>query len=235
MNLSKIVTYITLAVFSILVLIPINIENTEIAAHIGIIKISLTIVVLTMFFIIGIVADKYDKYESIIAAIMFVLLSLPFGHVLSNDSSIKKLTISMCENEKQAGIEKKPYECEEIAKPSSNFESVFFTYGLIVMSLLLANQYIASTRKVNVLLSIFEEEHSSTDEEQINTKGRVASLVEKANKSCENPIVRVTTFIVGSILVLLIAFALMYYNHIEESKHIMSLRESLSVWAKLFN
>lgn len=232
MNLSKIVTYITLAVFSILVLIPINIENTEIAAHIGIIKISLTIVVLTMFFIIGIVADKY---ESIIAAIMFVLLSLPFGHVLSNDSSIKKLTISMCENEKQAGIEKKPYKCEEIAKPSSNFESVFFTYGLIVMSLLLTNQYIASTRKVNLLLSIFEEEHSSTDEEQINTKGRVASLVEKANKSCENPIVRVTTFIVGSILVLLIAFALMYYNHIEESKHIMSLRESLSVWAKLFN
>lgn len=232
MNLSKIVTYITLAVFSILVLIPINIENTEIAAHIGIIKISLTIVVLTMFFIIGIVADKY---ESIIAAIMFVLLSLPFGHVLSNDSSIKKLTISMCENEKQAAIEKKPYECEEIAKPSSNFESVFFTYGLIVMSLLLTNQYIASTRKVNLLLSIFEEEHSSTDEEQINTKGRVASLVEKANKSCENPIVRVTTFIVGSILVLLIAFALMYYNHIEESKHIMSLRESLSVWAKLFN
>ncbi|HFT9292427.1 TPA: hypothetical protein ACGS5U_004444 [Escherichia coli] len=232
MNLSKIVTYITLAVFSILVLIPINIENTEIAAHIGIIKISLTIVVLTMFFIIGIVADKY---ESIIAAIMFVLLSLPFGHVLSNDSSIKKLTISMCENEKQAGIEKKPYECEEIAKPSSNFESVFFTYGLIVMSLLLTNQYIASTRKVNLLLSIFEEEHSSTDEEQINTKGRVASLVEKANKSCENPIVRVTTFIVGSILVLLIAFALMYYNYIEESKHIISLRESLSVWAKLFN
>lgn len=232
MNLSKIVTYITLAVFSILVLIPINIENTEIAAHIGIIKISLTIVVLTMFFIIGIVADKY---ESIIAAIMFVLLSLPFGHVLSNDSSIKKLTISMCENEKQAGIEKKPYECEEIAKPSSNFESVFFTYGLIVMSLLLTNQYIASTRKINLLLSIFEEEHSSTDEEQINTKGRVASLVEKANKSCENPIVRVTTFIVGSILVLLIAFALMYYNHIEESKHIMSLRENLSVWAKLFN
>ncbi|HEA2184539.1 TPA: hypothetical protein RVG27_004350 [Escherichia coli] len=232
MNLSKIVTYITLAVFSILVLIPINIENTEIAAHIGIIKISLTIVVLTMFFIIGIVADKY---ESIIAAIMFVLLSLPFGHVLSNDSSIKKLTISMCENEKQAGIEKKPYECEEIAKPSSKFESVFFTYGLIVMSLLLTNQYIASTRKVNLLLSIFEEEHSSTDEEQIKTKGRVASLVEKANKSCENPIVRVTTFIVGSILVLLIAFALMYYNHIEESKHIMSLRESLSIWAKLFN
>lgn len=232
MNLSKIVTYITLAVFSILVLIPINIENTEIAAHIGIIKISLTIVVLTMFFIIGIVADKY---ESIIAAIMFVLLSLPFGHVLSNDSSIKKLTISMCENEKQAGIEKKPYECEEIAKPSSNFESVFFTYGLIVMSLLLTNQYIASTRKVNLLLSIFEEEHSSTDEEQINTKGRVASLVEKANKSFENPIVRVTIFIVGSILVLLIALALMYYNHIEESKHIMSLRESLSVWAKLFN
>lgn len=232
MNLSKIVTYITLAVFSILVLIPINIENTEIAAHIGIIKISLTIVVLTMFFIIGIVADKY---ESIIAAIMFVLLSLPFGHVLSNDSSIKKLTISMCENEKQAGIEKKPYECEEIAKPPSNFESVFFTYGLIVMSLLLTNQYIASTRKVNLLLSIFEEEHSSTDEEQINTKGRVASLVEKANKSCENPIVRVTIFIVGSILVLLIALALMYYNHIEESKHIMSLRESLSVWAKLFN
>ncbi|MCU3861005.1 hypothetical protein N8W71_23465 [Enterobacter hormaechei subsp. xiangfangensis] len=232
MNLSKIVTYITLAVFSILVLIPINIENTEIAAHIGIIKISLTIVVLTMFFIIGIVADKY---ESIIAAIMFVLLSLPFGHVLSNDSSIKKLTISMCENEKQAGIEKKPYECEEIAKPSSNFESVFFTYGLIVMSLLLTNQYIASTRKVNLLLSIFEEEHSSTDEEQINTKGRVASLVEKANTLCESPAVRVTVFIVGSILVLLIAFALMYYNHIEESKHIMSLRESLSVWAKLFN
>ncbi|HBV8611841.1 TPA: hypothetical protein MD778_005100 [Klebsiella pneumoniae] len=232
MNLRKIIAYIIMAVFSILVLIPINIENTEIAAHIGIIKISLTIVVLTMFFIIGIVADKY---ESIIAAIMFVLLSLPFGHVLSNDSSIKKLTISMCENEKQAGIEKKPYECEEIAKPSSNFESVFFTYGLIVMSLLLTNQYIASTRKVNLLLSIFEEEHSSTDEEQINTKGRVASLVEKANKSCENPIVRVTTFIVGSILVLLIAFALMYYNYIEESKHIMSLRESLSVWAKLFN
>ena len=233
MNLSKIVTYITLAVFSILVLIPINIENTEIAAHIGIIKISLIIVVLTMFFIIGIVADKY---ESIIAAIMFVLLSLPFGHVLSNDSSIKKLTISMCENEKQAGIEKKPYECEEIAKPSSNFESVFFTYGLIVMSLLLTNQYIVSTRKVNLLLRFFdEEEHSTTDEEQIETKGRVASLVEKANTLCESPAVRVTVFIVGSILVLLIAFALMYYNHIEESKHIMSLRESLSVWAKLFN
>ncbi|ECN7548565.1 hypothetical protein [Klebsiella grimontii] len=217
MNLSKIVTYITLAVFSILVLIPINIENTEIAAHIGIIKISLTIVVLTMFFIIGIVADKY---ESIIAAIMFVLLSLPFGHVLSNDSSIKKLTISMCENEKQAGIEKKPYECEEIAKPSSNFESVFFTYGLIVMSLLLTNQYIASTRKVNLLLSIFEEEHSSTDEEQINTKGRVASLVEKANTLCESPAVRVTVFIVGSILVLLIAFMLMYHVSVKEGDNL---------------
>ncbi|HCB1641467.1 TPA: hypothetical protein MYP41_004591 [Citrobacter freundii] len=217
MNLSKIVTYITLAVFSILVLIPINIENTEIAAHIGIIKISLTIVVLTMFFIIGIVADKY---ESIIAAIMFVLLSLPFGHVLSNDSSIKKLTISMCENEKQAGIEKKPYECEEIAKPSSNFESVFFTYGLIVMSLLLTNQYIASTRKVNLLLSIFEEEHSSTDEEQINTKGRVASLVEKANTLCESPDVRVTVFIVGSILVLLIAFMLMYHASVKEGDNL---------------
>ncbi|CAI6215137.1 MULTISPECIES: hypothetical protein [Enterobacterales] len=217
MNLSKIVTYITLAVFSILVLIPINIENTEIAAHIGIIKISLTIVVLTMFFIIGIVADKY---ESIIAAIMFVLLSLPFGHVLSNDSSIKKLTISMCENEKQAGIEKKPYECEEIAKPSSNFESVFFTYGLIVMSLLLTNQYIASTRKVNLLLSIFEEEHSSTDEEQINTKGRVASLVEKANTLCESPAVRVTVFIVGSILVLLIAFMLMYHASVKEGDNL---------------
>lgn len=216
MNLSKIVTYITLAVFSILVLIPINIENTEIAAHIGIIKISLTIVVLTMFFIIGIVADKY---ESIIAAIMFVLLSLPFGHVLSNDSSIKKLTISMCENEKQAGIEKKPYECEEIAKPSSNFESVFFTYGLIVMSLLLTNQYIASTRKVNLLLSIFEEEHSSTDEEQINTKGRVASLVEKANTLCESPAVRVTVFIVGSILVLLIAFMLMYHVSVKDGNN----------------
>lgn len=217
MNLSKIVTYITLAVFSILVLIPINIENTEIAAHIGIIKISLTIVVLTMFFIIGIVADKY---ESIIAAIMFVILSLPFGHVLSNDSSIKKLTISMCENEKQAGIEKKPYECEEIAKPSSNFESVFFTYGLIVMSLLLTNQYIASTRKVNLLLSIFEEEHSSTDEEQINTKGRVASLVEKANTLCESPAVRVTVFIVGSILVLLIAFMLMYHASVKEGDNL---------------
>lgn len=217
MNLSKIVTYITLAVFSILVLIPINIENTEIAAHIGIIKISLTIVVLTMFFIIGIVADKY---ESIIAAIMFVLLSLPFGHVLSNDSSIKKLTISMCENEKQAGIEKKPYECEEIAKPSSNFESVFFTYGLIVMSLLLTNQYIASTRKVNLLLSIFEEEYSSTDEEQINTKGRVASLVEKANTLCESPAVRVTVFIVGSILVLLIAFMLMYHASVKEGDNL---------------
>ncbi|HEP0652823.1 TPA: hypothetical protein QIU52_004746 [Escherichia coli] len=217
MNLSKIVTYITLAVFSILVLIPINIENTEIAAHIGIIKISLTIVVLTMFFIIGIVADKY---ESIIAAIMFVLLSLPFGHVLINDSSIKKLTISMCENEKQAGIEKKPYECEEIAKPSSNFESVFFTYGLIVMSLLLTNQYIASTRKVNLLLSIFEEEHSSTDEEQINTKGRVASLVEKANTLCESPAVRVTVFIVGSILVLLIAFMLMYHASVKEGDNL---------------
>lgn len=217
MNLSKIVTYITLAVFSVLVLIPINIENTEIAAHIGIIKISLTIVVLTMFFIIGIVADKY---ESIIAAIMFVLLSLPFGHVLSNDSSIKKLTISMCENEKQAGIEKKPYECEEIAKPSSNFESVFFTYGLIVMSLLLTNQYIASTRKVNLLLSIFEEEHSSTDEEQINTKGRVASLVEKANTLCESPAVRVTVFIVGSILVLLIAFMLMYHASVKEGDNL---------------
>ncbi|HAI7989455.1 TPA: hypothetical protein HJ366_005345, partial [Escherichia coli] len=161
-----------------------------------------------------------DKYESIIAAIMFVLLSLPFGHVLSNDSSIKKLTISMCENEKQAGIEKKPYECEEIAKPSSNFESVFFTYGLIVMSLLLTNQYIASTRKVNLLLSIFEEEHSSTDEEQINTKGRVASLVEKANTLCESPAVRVTVFIVGSILVLLIAFMLMYHASVKEGDNL---------------
>lgn len=210
MNLSKIVTYITLAVFSILVLIPINIENTEIAAHIGIIKISLTIVVLTMFFIIGIVADKY---ESIIAAIMFVLLSLPFGHVLSNDSSIKKLTISMCENEKQAGIEKKPYECEEIAKPSSNFESVFFTYGLIVMSLLLTNQYIASTRKVNLLLSIFEEEHSSTDEEQIKTKGRVASLVEKANTLCESPAVRIDSFTILSLLHTDKFLMLFFINH----------------------
>lgn len=218
MNLSKIVTYITLAVFSILVLIPINIENTEIAAHIGIIKISLTIVVLTMFFIIGIIADKK---ESIFAAIMFVILSLPFGHVLSNDSSIEKLTISMCENEKQAGIEKKPYECEEIAKPSSSFESVFFTFGLIVMSLLLINQYILSTRKVNILLRFFdEEEHSSTDEEQIKTKGRVASLVEKANTLCESPAVRVTVFIVGSILVLLIAFMLMYHASVKEGDNL---------------
>ncbi|ELF9624112.1 hypothetical protein RAV85_004396 [Salmonella enterica] len=219
MNLSKIVTYITLAVFSILVLIPINIENTEIAAHIGIIKISLTIVVLTMFFIIGIVAGKK---ESIIAAIMFVILSLPFGHALSNDPSIEKLTISMCENEKQAGIEKKPYECEEIAKPSSNFESVFFTFGLIVMSLLLTNQYIVSTRKVNLLLSLFEEEeeeHSSTDKEQIKTKGRVASIVEKANKLFERPVVRVSVFIVGSILVLLIAFMLMYHVSVKNGNN----------------
>lgn len=219
MNLSKIVTYITLAVFSILVLIPINIENTEIAAHIGIIKISLTIVVLTMFFIIGIIAGKK---ESIIAAIMFVILSLPFGHALSNDPSIEKLTISMCENEKQAGIEKKPYECEEIAKPSSNFESVFFTFGLIVMSLLLTNQYIVSTRKVNLLLSLFEEEeeeHSSTDKEQIKTKGRVASIVEKANKLFERPVVRVSVFIVGSILVLLIAFMLMYHVSVKNGNN----------------
>ena len=70
---------------------------------------------------------------------------------------------------------KKPYECEEIAKTSSSFESVFFTFGLIVMSLLLINQYILSTRKVNILLRFFdEEEHSSTDKEQIKTKGRVA-------------------------------------------------------------
>nr|WP_285800159.1 hypothetical protein [Escherichia coli]QQM12351.1 hypothetical protein [Escherichia coli] len=43
------------------------------------------------------------------------------------------------------------------------------------MSLLLINQYILSTRKVNILLRFFdEEEHSSTDKEQIKTKGRVA-------------------------------------------------------------
>lgn len=109
-------------------------------------------------------------------------------------------------------MKKKTYECEEIAKPSSNFESVFFTFGLIVMSSLLINQYILSTRKVNILLRFFdEEEHSSTDKEQIKTKGRVASIVEKANKLCERPVVRVSVFIVGSILVLLIAFVLMYH------------------------
>lgn len=217
MNFKKIIAYIMMVLFIVLVLVPINIDNTEIAAHVGIIKITLIGGVLVELFFVGIIAGKK---ESIIAAIMFVILSLPFGHVLSNDSSIKKLTISMCENEKQAGIEKKPYECEEIAKPSSNFESVFFTYGLIVMSLLLTNQYIASTRKVNLLLSIFEEEHSSTDEEQINTKGRVASLVEKANTLCESPAVRVTVFIVGSILVLLIAFMLMYHASVKEGDNL---------------
>ncbi|EBF4939689.1 hypothetical protein A0P90_24125, partial [Salmonella enterica] len=126
-----------MVLFIVLVLVPINIDNTEIAAHVGIIKITLIGGVLVELFFVGIIAGKK---ESIIAAIMFVILSLPFGHVLSNDSSIEKLTISMCENEKQAGIEKKPYECEEIAKPSSSFESVFFTFGLIVMSLLLINQ-----------------------------------------------------------------------------------------------
>ncbi|ELP2475810.1 hypothetical protein R1T99_004302 [Salmonella enterica] len=216
MNFSKIIVYIILSVFSTLVLVPINIENTEIAANIGIIKIIVICGLLVVFFTIGIVEDKK---ESIIAAIMFVILSLPFGHVLSNDSSIEKLTISMCE--KQAEIEKKTYDCKEIAKPSSNFESVFFTFGLIVMSLLLTNQYIVSTRKVNLLLSLFEEEeHSSTEEEQIKTKGRVASLVEKANTLCESPAVRVTVFIVGSILVLLIAFMLMYHASVKEGDNL---------------
>ncbi|EBU5583325.1 MULTISPECIES: hypothetical protein [Enterobacteriaceae] len=217
MNFKKIIAYIMMAIFSMLVLVPINIENTEIASHVGIIKITLICWVLFLFFVVGIIAGKK---ESIIAAIMFVILSLPFGHALSNDPSIEKLTISMCENEKQAGIEKKPYECEEIAKPSSNFESVFFTFGLIVMSLLLTNQYIVSTRKVNLLLSLFEEEeHSSTEEKQIKTKGRVASLVEKANKFCERPVVRVSVFIVGSILVLLIAFMLMYHVSVKDGNN----------------
>ncbi|ECI9646350.1 hypothetical protein [Enterobacter kobei] len=218
MNFKKIIAYIMMVLFIVLVLVPINIDNTEIAAHVGIIKITLIGGVLVELFFVGIIADKK---ESIFAAIMFVILSLPFGHVLSNDSSIEKLTISMCENEKQAGIEKKPYECEEIAKPSSSFESVFFTFGLIVMSLLLINQYILSTRKVNILLRFFdEEEHSSTDEEQIKTKGRVASLVEKANTLCESPAVRVTVFIVGSILVLLIAFMLMYHASVKEGDNL---------------
>lgn len=89
------------------------------------------------------------------------------------------------------------------------------------MSLLLINQYILSTRKVNILLRFFdEEEHSSTDEEQIKTKGRVASLVEKANTLCESPAVRVTVFIVGSILVLLIAFMLMYHASVKEGDNL---------------
>ncbi|EDS7035711.1 hypothetical protein XW75_004602 [Salmonella enterica subsp. enterica serovar Oranienburg] len=218
MNLRKIIAYIIMAVFIVLVFMPINIENTEIAAHIGIIKITLIGGVLVELFFVGIIAGKKG---SIIAAIMFVILSLPFGHVLSNDSSIEKLTISMCENEKQAGIEKKPYECEEIAKPSSSFESFFFTFGLIVMSLLLINQYILSTRKVNILLRFFdEEEHSTTEEEQIKTKRRVASLVEKANTLCESPAVRVTVFIVGSILVLLIAFMLIYHASVKEGDNL---------------
>ncbi|HHT4371104.1 TPA: hypothetical protein ACTYE9_005027 [Citrobacter freundii] len=221
MNFKKIIAYIMMVLFIVLVLVPMNIENTEIAAHVGNIKIILICGVLVHFFTIGIIADKK---ESIIAAIMFAILSLPFGHALSNDPSIEKLTISMCENEKQAGIEKKPYECEEIAKPSSNFESVFFTFGLIVMSLLLTNQYIVSTRKVNLLLSLFEEEeeeeeHSSTEEKQIKTKGRVASLVEKANKLFERPVVRVSVFIVGSILVLLIAFMLMYHVSVKDGNN----------------
>lgn len=218
MNLRKIIAYIIMAVFIVLVFMPINIENTEIAAHIGIIKITLIGGVLVELFFVGIIAGKK---ESIIAAIMFVILSLPFSHVLSNDSSIEKLTISMCENEKQAGIEKKPYECEEIAKPSSSFESFFFTFGLILMSLLLINQYILSTRKVNILLRFFdEEEHSTTEEEQIKTKRRVASLVEKANTLCESPAVRVTVFIVGSILVLLIAFMLIYHASVKEGDNL---------------
>lgn len=218
MNLRKIIAYIIMAVFIVLVFMPINIENTEIAAHIGNIKILLICSVFVMLFFIGVVGNKI---ESIIAAIMFMILSMPLGHVLINDSSIEKLTISMCENEKQAGIEKKPYECEEIAKPSSSFESFFFTFGLIVMSLLLINQYILSTRKVNILLRFFdEEEHSTTEEEQIKTKGRVASLVEKANTLCESPAVRVTVFIVGSILVLLIAFMLMYHASVKEGDNL---------------
>ncbi|HBY4819346.1 TPA: hypothetical protein MI658_27650 [Klebsiella pneumoniae] len=219
MNFKKIIAYIMMVLFIVLVLVPINIENTEIASHVGIIKITLIGGVLVELFFVGIIAGKK---ESIIAAVMFVILSLPFGHALSNDPSIEKLTISMCENEKQAGIEKKPYECEEIAKPSSNFESVFFTFGLIVMSLLLTNQYIVSTRKVNLLLSLFEEEegeYSSTEEKQIKTKGRVASLVEKANKFCERPVVRVSVFIVGSILVLLIAFMLMYHVSVKDGNN----------------
>ncbi|EBG5980816.1 hypothetical protein FI300_23345, partial [Salmonella enterica subsp. enterica] len=132
MNLRKIIAYIIMAVFIVLVFMPMHIENKEIAEYVRSIKNILIVGVLVELFFVGIIADKK---ESIFAAIMFVILSLPFGHVLSNDSSIEKLTISMCENEKQAGIEKKPYECEEIAKPSSSFESVFFTFGLIVMSL----------------------------------------------------------------------------------------------------
>lgn len=104
MNFKKIIAYIMMAIFSMLVLVPINIENTEIASHVGIIKITLIFWVLVHLFVVGIVEEKK---ESIIAAVMFVILSLPFGHALSNDPSIEKLTISMCENEKQAGIEKK--------------------------------------------------------------------------------------------------------------------------------
>lgn len=92
-----------MVLFIVLVLVPINIENTEIASHVGIIKITLIGGVLVELFFVGIIAGKK---ESIIAAVMFVILSLPFGHALSNDPSIEKLTISMCENEKQAGIEK---------------------------------------------------------------------------------------------------------------------------------
>lgn len=207
MNLRKIIAYIIMAVFIVLALMPIHIENKEIAEYVRFIKNILIVGVLVELFFVGIIADKK---ESIIAAILFLILSLPFGHVLSNNLSAGKPTISMCE--KQAEIEKKTYDCKEIVKTSSNFENGFFTFGLIVMSLLLINQYILSTRKVNILLRFFdEEEHSSTDKEQIKTKGRVASIVEKANKLCERPVVRVSVFIVGSILVLLIAFVLMYH------------------------
>ncbi|EBV0848863.1 hypothetical protein DNU42_22855 [Salmonella enterica subsp. enterica serovar Newport] len=215
MNLRKIIAYIIMAVFVALALWPIHIENKEIAEYVRSIKNMLIVGVLVNLFFIGIIADKK---ESIIAAMMFVILSLPFGHVLSNNISNGKPTVSMCE--KQAEIEKKTYDCKKIAKTASNFESGFLTFCLNVMSLLLINQYILSTRKVNILLRFFdEEEHSSTDEEQIKTKGRVPSLVEKANTLCESPAVRVTVFIVGSILVLLIAFMLMYHVSVEDGNN----------------
>lgn len=216
MNLRKIIAYIIMAVFIVLVFMPINIENTEIAAHIGNIKILLICSVFVMLFFIGVVGNKI---ESIIASIMFMILSMPLGHVLINDTSIKQFRTTICEY--QVIITKEKTNCIEATKPNQNSEKILFTFSLIVMSLLLTNQYIVSTRKVNLLLRFFdEEEHSTTDEEQIETKGRVASLVEKANTLCESPAVRVTVFIVGSILVLLIAFMLMYHASVKEGDNL---------------
>ena len=73
MNFKKIIAYIMMVLFIVLVLVPINIDNTEIAAHVGIIKITLIGGVLVELFFVGIIAGKK---ESIIAAIMFVILSL---------------------------------------------------------------------------------------------------------------------------------------------------------------